>query len=173
MFCNLYIFASKFNHIKILQSSYFSDYGYGYAWNHDPKEVSVGDYVTWSWQTPTYVSDIGYSIQQTATASDLVSMPGGFNSGAISRTGEPHLALRLVGGGGGGGGEAGSSVGTARHFWSGGRGFDPDSRRLLPTGWVGVSRMWPAETEVMVSPLCLCVAARKIIRRQSWDPSAR
>ena len=24
----------------------------------------------------------------------------------------------------------------------------------LPTGWVGVSIMWPAETEVMVSQLC-------------------
>ena len=26
---------------------------------------------------------------------------------------------------------------------------------ILPTGWVGVSTMRPAETEVMVSPLCL------------------
>ena len=25
----------------------------------------------------------------------------------------------------------------------------------LPTGWVGVSIMWPAETEAMVSQLCL------------------
>ena len=24
-----------------------------------------------------------------------------------------------------------------------------------PTGWVGVCVLWPAETEVMVSPLCL------------------
>ena len=28
--------------------------------------------------------------------------------------------------------------------------------------------MWLAETEAMVSPLCRCVAARKIVRRQSW-----
>ncbi|KAK3716577.1 hypothetical protein RRG08_039372 [Elysia crispata] len=63
------------------------NYGYGYAWNHDPHQVNVGDYVTWQWDTPTYVSDIGYSIQQTATASDLISMPGGFSSGAISRSG--------------------------------------------------------------------------------------
>ena len=28
-----------------------------------------------------------------------------------------------------------------------------------------------AEAEVMVSPLCLCVAARNIIIRQSWGPS--
>ena len=38
-----------------------------------------------------------------------------------------------------------------RNFWSGGCGFDPCSSCLLPTGWVGVSNMWPAETEVMVS----------------------
>ena len=37
--------------------------------------------------------------------------------------------------------EMGSSVGKAQNFWSGGRGFDPGSRRLLPTGWVGFSIM--------------------------------
>ncbi|GFN92114.1 fibrocystin-l, partial [Plakobranchus ocellatus] len=63
------------------------NYGVGYAWNKDPHTVSVGDYVTWQWETPSYVSDIGYSIQQTASASDVVSMPGGFSSGAISRVG--------------------------------------------------------------------------------------
>ena len=31
--------------------------------------------------------------------------------------------------------------------------------------------MWPAEIEVMVSPLCLCVAARKIVGRLSRDSS--
>ena len=38
---------------------------------------------------------------------------------------------------------------------------------------VGVSIMWPAETEVMVSPLCLMCGstARKIVRHQSLDPS--
>ncbi|GFS10808.1 polycystic kidney and hepatic disease-like 1 [Elysia marginata] len=63
------------------------NYGYGYAWDKDPHQVNVGDYVTWQWDTPSYVSDIGYSIQQTATASDIVNMPGGFSSGAISRSG--------------------------------------------------------------------------------------
>ena len=51
-------------------------------------------------------------------------------------------------------------------------GFDPRSGRLRSTGRVGVSIMWPAETEFMVSPLYLCVAARKIVRRQSWNSSA-
>ena len=36
-----------------------------------------------------------------------------------------------------------------------------------PTGWVSVSIIRQAETEVMVSPLCVCVAARKIVRRES------
>ena len=49
----------------------------------------------------------------------------------------------------------GSSVGRARDSWWGGPGLDPRCGRPLPTGWVGVSSMWPAETEVMVSPLCL------------------
>ena len=68
---------------------------------------------------------------------------------------------------------SGSSVSRARDFWSADRGFDPGSGLPLPTGWVGVSIIRPAETEVMVSPLCLCVAARKVVRRQSWDPSAK
>ena len=45
-------------------------------------------------------------------------------------------------------------------------GFDRRSRRPLPIGWVDVSIMWPVETEVMVSPLCRCVAAGTIVRRQ-------
>ena len=56
---------------------------------------------------------------------------------------------------GGGGGGGGSSVDRARDSGWGGPGFDPRCCRPLPTGWVGVSIMWPAETEVMVSPLCL------------------
>ena len=48
-------------------------------------------------------------------------------------------------------GGRGSSVGRTRDSWSGGPRFDPRCGRLLPTGWVGVSIMWPAETEVIVS----------------------
>ena len=51
----------------------------------------------------------------------------------------------------GGGGGRGSSVGRARDSWWGDPGFDPRCGRPLPTGWVGDSIMWPAETEVMVS----------------------
>ena len=39
---------------------------------------------------------------------------------------------------------------------------------FCPTGWVAVRKMWPADTEFMASPLCLCVAAR-IIVRCPWD----
>ena len=67
------------------------------------------------------------------------------------------VTTNFLGGGGGGG----SSVGRALDSW-----FDSCCGRPLPTGWVSVSIMWPAETEVMV-----CVAASKIVRRQSWDPS--
>ena len=43
----------------------------------------------------------------------------------------------------------------AQDSWWEGPGFDSRCGRPLPTGWVGVSIMWPAETEVMVSQLCL------------------
>ena len=39
---------------------------------------------------------------------------------------------------------------ASQNYW-----FDSRFGRLLPTDWVGVSIMWQAETEVMVSPLCL------------------
>ena len=47
-------------------------------------------------------------------------------------------------------------MGRPCDLWSRGHGFDSRSGRPLRTGWVAVSIiMWPAETEVMVSPLCL------------------
>ena len=63
--------------------------------------------------------------------------------------------LKGLAGGWGGGGGGGISVGRARDSWWG--GTEPDSRcdHPLPAGWVGVSIMWPAETEIMVSQLCL------------------
>ena len=61
-------------------------------------------------------------------------------------------------------GGRGSSVGRARDSWWGGPGFNPRSARPLSNGWVGVSIMCPAETEVMVpSRSVSCVAARKIV----------
>ena len=61
-------------------------------------------------------------------------------------------------------GGRGSAVGRARLLVRKVMDLDPRSGRPLPTGWVGVIIMWPAEAEVMVSPLCLRVAARKIAR---------
>ena len=60
--------------------------------------------------------------------------------------------------GGGGGGGVAQSVERATPGEEV-PGSIPDCGRPLPTGWVGVSIMWPAETEVMVSQLCLlCVS---------------
>ena len=50
--------------------------------------------------------------------------------------------------------QIGSSVGRVCNSWWGGRGFNHRCGRLLPTGWVSVSIMWPAEIEVMVSIVC-------------------
>ena len=71
---------------------------------------------------------------------------------------------------GGGGGAHGSSVGRALDSWWGGPGFDSRCGRPLPTGWVGVSIMWPAETEAMSPSSVSCVAARKIVRRSVLGP---
>ena len=62
--------------------------------------------------------------------------------------------------------ERGSSVSRVPTFSPGGNRFDPRSVCLSATGWVGVSLRWPAETEVIVSSPCSCVAASKIARRQ-------
>ena len=43
---------------------------------------------------------------------------------------------------------------------------------LFLTGWMGVSIMGWAETDVGVSTLSLSVAGCKIVRCQCWDPSA-
>ena len=73
---------------------------------------------------------------------------------------------------GGGGGEAGSSVHRTRNLvrrsW-----IRSWVRAPSLFCWISVSVMCPAETEVMVSPLCLCMAAPKFVRRQSWGKSVR
>ena len=60
----------------------------------------------------------------------------------------------MVCGGGGGGGAIAQSVERATPGEEV-PGSIPAVGRPLFTGWVGVSIMWPAETEVMVSQLCL------------------
>ena len=40
--------------------------------------------------------------------------------------------------------------------------FGEEVPGLIPAGWVDVSIMWPAETEVMVSPFCLVCSSTKI-----------
>ena len=70
------------------------------------------------------------------------------------------------------GGGGGSSGGRARDSLWGGRGFDSFCGRPLPIGWVGVSIMRPAETWPWSPRSVSSVAARKIVRHQSWDPSA-
>ena len=73
--------------------------------------------------------------------------------------------------GGGGGGGRDNSISRELDCWSGGPGFDIQCGCPLPTGWVGVSIMWLAGTEVMVSLRCLCVEESKIVRWQSRDTS--
>ena len=70
----------------------------GYAWDKDPHTVSVGDYVTWTWDTPDFISDMGYAVHQTEQADDLFSMDGGFSSGAKTRTGKMRCQIYVQGG---------------------------------------------------------------------------
>lgn len=81
------IYKLLFLIFTILLLKYKTVYGYGYAWDKDPYTINVGDYITWHWETPQYVSDIGYGVHQTETSSDLSNKPGGFSSGEKSRIG--------------------------------------------------------------------------------------
>ncbi|KAH9519162.1 Fibrocystin-L [Bulinus truncatus] len=81
--------VSATGHSKIL--------GYGYAWDKDPIVIQVNDYITWTWQAPHYVSDIGYSIQQTATPYDKESLSDGFSSGVKTRKGSYTHHFTVVG----------------------------------------------------------------------------
>ncbi|KAH9519161.1 Fibrocystin-L, partial [Bulinus truncatus] len=81
--------VSATGHSKIL--------GYGYAWDKDPIVIQVNDYITWTWQAPDYVSDIGYSIQQTATPYDKESLSDGFSSGVKTRKGSYTHHFTVVG----------------------------------------------------------------------------
>ncbi|CAL1525941.1 unnamed protein product, partial [Lymnaea stagnalis] len=79
--------ANTGKRIDISATGVHKVYGRGYAWDKDPITIAVGDYITWHWETPQYVSDMSYSVQQTATPSDFQNMPGGFSSGPNSRKG--------------------------------------------------------------------------------------
>ena len=85
-----------------------------------------------------------------------------------SEDGQSGYRCRSVGYWGGGGGS--SSVNRARDFCSGGPGFDSSCSCPLSTGWVAVSN------RLRQKPWSLrfvsCVAARRIVRRHSWDPFA-
>ncbi|CAL1548484.1 unnamed protein product, partial [Lymnaea stagnalis] len=79
--------ANTGKRIDISATGVHKVYGQGYAWDKDPVMIGVGDYITWHWETPQYVSDVSYSVQQTATPSDFQNMPGGFSSGPNTRKG--------------------------------------------------------------------------------------
>ena len=67
------------------------DYGKGYKWNPQWVELTVGDTVAWEWLVPTYVTGIGYTIQQTADE-DSVDYDGeGFIAGPRSAQGEKMM----------------------------------------------------------------------------------
>ena len=73
----------------------------------------------------------------------------------VMKLGIPNPRIYRINGG------LGSSVGRAHDSWWGGSGFDSRCGRPLPTGLVGVSIMWLAETEVMVSQLCVMCGSTK------------
>ena len=68
---------------------------------------------------------------------------------------EFHWLRHSTGGRGKGGGGGDSSVGRARDSWWVGPEFDSLCGCPIPTGCVGVSIIWPAEAEFMVSQLSL------------------
>ena len=86
--CFIYQSDIKSWHFLCILNVSITDYGVGYAWDKDPHTISVGDYVTWTWETPSYVSDIAYGVHQTDRADSLSNKNGGFTSGTNTRRGE-------------------------------------------------------------------------------------
>ena len=65
-----------------------------------------------------------------------------------------------------------SSVSRARNSWWGGSGFNSGCCRPLPTGWVGFTLMWPAETSHGLPALSRVWQHVKLSEALSWGPSA-
>ncbi|CAH1226877.1 PKHD1L1 [Branchiostoma lanceolatum] len=57
------------------------DYGAGYAWSETRVTVNAGDKVRWEWEAPDLAQGVGYSVQQTTSASSTEYDGTGFYSG--------------------------------------------------------------------------------------------
>ncbi|XP_067951959.1 fibrocystin-L-like, partial [Watersipora subatra] len=55
-----------------------TQYGQYYAWNPSSLDIQVGDIVDWSWTSPTGVSNVKYTVQQTDDISSLDPTRFGF-----------------------------------------------------------------------------------------------
>ncbi|XP_073714826.1 fibrocystin-L [Misgurnus anguillicaudatus] len=70
-------------------------YGLGYGWSPSALLVSVGDTVVWRWETPAFVSDVGYRVFSVSTPSSIDYDGNVFNSGG-TKTDKGFFAYRFT-----------------------------------------------------------------------------
>ncbi|XP_053388767.1 fibrocystin-L-like isoform X2 [Mercenaria mercenaria] len=65
------------------------DPGFGvyYAFDRSFITIKEGDFVQWSWETPSFVNNITHAIIEVDSPSSVTQKPGGFRSGIPSRNG--------------------------------------------------------------------------------------
>ncbi|CAF3431137.1 unnamed protein product [Rotaria sp. Silwood1] len=62
-------------------------YGSGFAWSPQYLTVQQGTIVEWQWNTSTLLSTLAYKVQQVANGYDTEPLPGGFDSGNATSSG--------------------------------------------------------------------------------------
>ena len=70
------------------------DYGVGYAWNTTYLTINTGDFVKWSWSSPSsLIKGLAYKVELVSDAASTT--PSGFTSGEPSVTGSDILLERI------------------------------------------------------------------------------
>lgn len=64
---------------------YLKVFGRFYAWSERFKIINVGDYVTWSWNSPIGIENVKFRIEQVG--SRVSTNPIGFSSGESTKSG--------------------------------------------------------------------------------------
>ena len=65
-----------------------SAYGIYYAFDRPQIQIERGDFVHWSWETPSFVYNINHAIIEVDSLSSTEAKEGGFTSGTPSSDGK-------------------------------------------------------------------------------------
>ncbi len=67
--------------------------GVGYAWNPSTLTVHVGDTVQWTWAANELVTNMLYTVKQTASPSAITSLEDGFGNDAHRSTSGDYMII--------------------------------------------------------------------------------